>query len=726
MNEAEYVLCKWRKRLWPAKQKDLQLWARVLCEDVELLKEDSIERIAAQLGPSEECRDKVEELTHRRVLREALDYLRQATPCEERSPSKMGRSKSATRKEAKEQSLSPRVAGRRQPPSQNDIMQRRGKTREALAAPHIVGPQHKPSRLSREKAEGSSSAKSPVSTSRAPLGNRELEGRSLRESKTETPSRLKKDVSLKSLSGPTAIRRSPRLSKGDERRRQCKPGPERSSPLSPSKCFARISTPARPSHGCTTLTPGKKRSGKPGLRRNLLGSPVGGPPTEAVKELSEEEEFPPRKYSKDLGGQRRQPQESKGTCQGQTPMATSLTWERRCRREGSPGIPDPAGPILDDTQEEGPCPCTENVPLCDLEGNGLESSSEPALRLSPINESCLSSAFGDEEEAEEELPSILLHQEPCSMEAGMLVWCKLPRYPYWPAVVKSVKRKAKKAIVHLIDKSMDDKKSKGFSFSLRKLKHFDCEEKQMLTDQARESYRDEINWCINLIADYRIRVGCHSFTGTFLEYCADDMSYPVRKETRLNLSQMTFPQISEVDAEAPLSEATPTKPTKKVLPDRMRAARDKANEKIVEFIVKSRGAEQHLRAILKSKKHSRWLKEFLNAPPHLTCIETYLEDDVQQDLVVKYLEEVYREVDDELPPLINGDRVKFILDVLFPEAIIYAISAVDRIDYKKAEEKYIRGPLLSQREREKFEEEILEKKRKQPLQQPTSSPEEAL
>lgn len=125
--------------------------------------------------------------------------------------------------------------------------------------------------------------------------------------------------------------------------------------------------------------------------------------------------------------------------------------------------------------------------------------------------------------------------------------------------------------------------------------------------------------------------------------------------------------MEEADFKESLSEVMPAKPAKKVLPDRMRPARDKANEKLVEFIVKAKGADKHLRAILKREKQSRWLKEFLNPPPYLNCIETYLEDDGQQELVVNYLHEVYQEVGARRLRLRNGDSVRLILDVLFPE-----------------------------------------------------------
>ncbi|NWJ11181.1 MUM1 protein, partial [Crypturellus undulatus] len=329
--------------------------------------------------------------------------------------------------------------------------------------------------------------------------------------------------------------------------------------------------------------------------------------------------------------------------------------------------------------------------------NGPESSSGPSNHgnLSDKNLSLLSTLVDEEEEEDEELPSILSHKEPQSIEEGILVWCKLRRYPYWPAVVKTVKRKHRKANVLLIEGNTNDK-TKGFSVPLRNLKHFDCEEKQDLIDRAKEAYCREIEWCIRLISDYRIRVGCHSFTGSFLEYFADDISYPVRKEGIQGLVQMPFTNVAE-ELEESSPETSPSKPSKKLLPDRTRAARDKANEKIVEFIVKSKGAEEHLLAILKSRKKSRWLKEFLNSSQYVTCVETYLEDEEQLDLVVNYLKQVYHEIDTRNLHQINGDGIKFISDVLLPEAIIYAISAVDDIDYKKAEEKYIKGPSVSKR-----------------------------
>ncbi|NWQ86932.1 MUM1 protein, partial [Burhinus bistriatus] len=413
-----------------------------------------------------------------------------------------------------------------------------------------------------------------------------------------------------------------------------------------------------------TVVPVRRANTRSQPRRTLLDSSCKSASDDLEKSISSESES----LAKQLGGRRKPASLKRINAEQEIGATLSPYTKRKCRNcpESSFGLP-----------------------------NRLESSDLASKIVSSESLSRLS-ALVDEEEEDEELPSILSHQEPQSIEEGILVWCKLRRYPYWPAVVKNVKRKHRKACVLFIEGNTNGKK-KGFSVSLKSLKHFDCEEKQDLIERAKEDYRQEIEWCIRLISDYRIRVGCHSFTGSFLEYFAADISYPVRKEGYQGLVPMTFPNTADEDAEESSSETSPQKPSKKLLPDRTRAARDKANKKIVEFIVKTKGAEEHLLAILKSRKQSRWLKEFLNSSQYVTCVETYLEDEEQLDLVVNYLKEVYREIGAKNLHQINGDGIKFISDVLLPEAIIYAISAVDDIDYKKAEEKYIKGPSVSKR-----------------------------
>lgn len=347
----------------------------------------------------------------------------------------------------------------------------------------------------------------------------------------------------------------------------------------------------------------------------------------------------------------------------------------------------------------------------DFEEYGEElQASDKSVPLNPIDPSVL-----DDDEEDEVLPPVVFHYEPRSFEAGMIVWFKYKKYPFWPAIVKSIRRKEKKASVVFVEANMNPVK-RGIRVLLRSLKKFDCKEKQALVDKAREDYSESIDWCISLICDYRVRLGCGSFTGSFLEYYAADISYPIRKVIKQDTFRNLFPKLHNEDSKETMAMASQTKRMsfKKILPDRMKSARDRANRNLVDFIVNAKGTENHLLSILNGTKASRWLKSFLKAKRFTPCIETYFEDEDQLDEVVKYLQEIYKKIDERMLARIRDDKIKFILEVLLPEAIICSISAVDGLDYNEAEAKYLKGPSLGYRERELFDAKILFEKRRKP------------
>ncbi|XP_026334560.2 PWWP domain-containing DNA repair factor 3B [Ursus arctos] len=353
-----------------------------------------------------------------------------------------------------------------------------------------------------------------------------------------------------------------------------------------------------------------------------------------------------------------------------------------------------------------------NLQRLDFEELGEElQASDKSAQLNPIDTSIL-----DDNEEDEELPRFVFNYEPRSFETGMIVWFKYQKYPFWPAVVKSIRRKERKASVLFVEVSMNPEK-RGIRVPFRRLKKFDCKEKQALVEKAREEYSESIDWCISLICDYRVRLGCGSFAGSFLEYYAADISYPLRKVIKQDTFRNLFPKLHNENSGEQMVVTSQTKKMsfQKILPDRMKAARDRANKNLVDFIVNAKGTENHLLAILKGTKGSRWLKSFLNANRFSPCIETYFEDEDQLDEVVKYLQEVYKQIDEKMLTLIRDDKIKFILEVLLPEAIICSISAVDGLDYKAAEAKYLKGPSLGYRERELFDAKILFEKRRKPL-----------
>ncbi|NWX06206.1 MUM1 protein, partial [Caloenas nicobarica] len=695
MTDQEYILCTWKKRLWPAKvlcksgvagktsnakEKTsfeveilgLEKQIRVSCSDALPLKEDHIESIASGLAQRDNSSEAVEELKYRRSLKIALDILnqngsaRQVPPSEGPNPWLSQENNAGSPPSTRCRLLvhagekqEPEASKKKKQQRNNPSLKTDTKTPNQKGSSVLEEGTNPPKCDAGDLCDTSNSAKPNCATPDSKWLPRLKKNEPRLSTKPKAGSKASpKPKEEKSKQGRKSWRGagSPVAGGGDFPEDRAQPLAGEGSPLS-IPCVSDTAVPARTSTRVWTVLDSSCKSASDGLEKSI-GCESDSP-------------------AKQLDGRKR-PVDLKQLNGEQEISATAASCRKRKSRN---------------------CPGSSWLEPSDLASKIISSESLSGL-----------SALVDEEEEDEELPSILSHQEPQPIEEGILVWCKLRRYPYWPAVVKNVRRKHRKACVLFIEGNTNDKK-KGFSVPLRNLKHFDCEEKQDLINRAKEGYRQEIEWCIRLISDYRIRVGCHSFTGSFLEYFAADISYPVRKEGYHGLAQMTFPNTAEEDVEESSPETSPQKPCKKLLPDRTRAARDKANKKIVEFIVKTKGAEEHLLAILKSRKQSRWLKEFRNSSQYVTCVETYLEDEEQLDLVVNYLKEVYCGIDTKNLHRINGDGIKFISDVLLPEAIIYAISALDDIDYKKAEEKYIKGPSVSKREREIFDEEILERKR---------------
>lgn len=306
-------------------------------------------------------------------------------------------------------------------------------------------------------------------------------------------------------------------------------------------------------------------------------------------------------------------------------------------------------------------------------------------------------------------------QGPSTIEQGTLVWFKFQDLPFWPAVVKSVSQNDKMARVLLIEGNMQFER-RGIRVPLRKLKHLDCGEKMSLLRRASRLYAHGINWCFSVIDHYREGLSCGSFLGSFMDYYTTRASYPLRRAIQEGNLHIDFPNVSYADLEDWEEEeetALGGKGThKKLLPDRMRAAWDRANQNLVDFIVKRKGADQHLLDIVKGRKRSRWLDDLWKSRREVFCIETYLEDEDQMYLVARHLQEVAKEADEALLSLARGDKVRFTMEVLLPEAIIYSIAVLDELSYKEAEEKYLRGPPVHYREKELFDKTILKAARK--------------
>ncbi|XP_074523400.1 PWWP domain-containing DNA repair factor 3B-like isoform X2 [Halichoeres trimaculatus] len=347
-----------------------------------------------------------------------------------------------------------------------------------------------------------------------------------------------------------------------------------------------------------------------------------------------------------------------------------------------------------------------------------EAEKDLSIELSHHEEQLLTLSVQEEEESneEEELPSFLVQEDkkPPSITKGVFVWHKFRNHPFWPALVKSVNKKDKKASILFIDDPAITTR-RGISVPLKTLKPFDCKEADQLVCTAKEKYNDAIQWSLDVVTDYRIRIACGSFSGSFIEYLAHDMSYPVRRKyphaasERLTIVDPVLDLYDDHEEDSFCEQQEEvTRSSKRVLPDRSHAAYNRANEKLVHFIVKQRMVEKRLLAVICGQQQSRWLRSFLNANRR-RVVNIYLEDDQQLEEVYRYLNELYSTAVAN-GPCLDGvkstESVPFILDVLLPEAIIYAIAGVDNVSVKKAEEKYLKGRCVSDREAQEFDQMI--------------------
>ncbi|XP_061670531.1 PWWP domain-containing DNA repair factor 3B isoform X2 [Syngnathoides biaculeatus] len=409
-------------------------------------------------------------------------------------------------------------------------------------------------------------------------------------------------------------------------------------------------------------------------------------------------------------------------------------------------------PMMQSTGPPAKRPCSKKQ----KKGNATASSSEPSRpTLEPKqDESLLSSDLSvdisdhkkdDESVDEEELPSFLMQTRPQSITEGEFVWCKFRRFPIWPALVKRVNHKAKKASIIFIDGLMIGEK-KGFIVALKSLKPFDCEGANELATEAKDEYATVMQWSLELIKDYTICIACGSFSGSFLEYFAHGMSYPVRRkypkasseqlsiasnvimeeknhlidhnedsdQQEASSEQQTIASDSVREEEGHFVDVSEdraqqekaNKCVKRLMPDRTQAAHNRANEKLVDFIVKQRMVEERLLAVIQGKVQSKWLNYFQSSKRRFFGVETYLEDNTQLDKMYSYLNKLYKTAVSTAPcetEVQYMERIPFVLDVLLPEAITYAIAGMDNVSIEKAEEKYLKGRCLSNREREEYE-----------------------
>ncbi|XP_058471222.1 PWWP domain-containing DNA repair factor 3A-like isoform X2 [Solea solea] len=102
---------------------------------------------------------------------------------------------------------------------------------------------------------------------------------------------------------------------------------------------------------------------------------------------------------------------------------------------------------------------------------------------------------------------------------------------------------------------------------------------------------------------------------------------------------------------------------------------------LTSVITEDQGMLQHLKNIITGNTVSPWAKK-------QDRVILLFEDDEQVDKVMHFLSEVLERTETDKR---FADPVAFVMDVLLPEATVYALGAVHSISLDKAKEMYMRG-----------------------------------
>ncbi|XP_075931303.1 PWWP domain-containing DNA repair factor 3A-like isoform X2 [Petromyzon marinus] len=337
------------------------------------------------------------------------------------------------------------------------------------------------------------------------------------------------------------------------------------------------------------------------------------------------------------------------------------------------------------------------------------------------------SSSSSEEEEEKPLPSLYASPGFFQPKKDDLVWCKYQRCPYFPAVVKRVsKDKGRwRCVVLFFSLKMQSSAEKlnAIGVTVKHIKPFNCREKYDLIAEAKKSYPREMDLYLELITDYWSKTVSGSGMGkTFIEYCKSEQSAPVWHGISSSPAE-PFRDVPEAETAAEDDERRPdgdgrrgaespsaASVEKRLLPDRQKILRRRCNERLLHAIVRRGVAERHLRRLLRGAVPSPRLLEFRRRRrwPSEWHAALYLEDDAHVERLTLYLRELYERARAECAAEGRAaaaafhevdafDLSQFILDVLLPEAITYALMATEDITWEQARIKFLNGPKCSRR-----------------------------
>ncbi|XP_047139851.1 PWWP domain-containing DNA repair factor 3B isoform X2 [Hydra vulgaris] len=278
-------------------------------------------------------------------------------------------------------------------------------------------------------------------------------------------------------------------------------------------------------------------------------------------------------------------------------------------------------------------------------------------------------------DSDDDLPSFQSVQLKDQYSKGQVVFAKIKKYPYWPAVFYKMASKSH-GYIHFLEKATENTKQ-TIKVPLKNIKHFNCPEKEEIISIGRKN--DDFNFGMNQAEDYLCKRALGKIPSFFDNSIADKC---IEGETQ-TLYQKSHHLKMTTDNDT-LSEITNKKRlTTNEVNDQITKG-VAVNPRLMESIMLSRVTLQNIATGKEfSYRHAVYTKGNRKEKSGLKWLGGYGPlNDQESDTVVETLLSWYKE--DHLP----YNPISYVLDVWLPESIIRGIASINNLNYEEAEELY--------------------------------------
>ncbi|XP_072038986.1 uncharacterized protein [Amphiura filiformis] len=332
--------------------------------------------------------------------------------------------------------------------------------------------------------------------------------------------------------------------------------------------------------------------------------------------------------------------------------------------------------------------------------------------------------------SDDDLPDVL-SQESNKINEGDIVWAKIRNYPFWPAVVKKLYKAHGKASVFFAGE-LNKSTQKGKGVSMKGMKPYSCSEKDKYIDTGLKHPKvpkEEFQEAVDLAENYITKRGLGKAQGASFFTIKD---YSDTTPTKSTLSLTCTPSMR---AGLPLHD-TPSSPltppcdtpdkglmdspiwkTGRALSENLdqsieeegddsssdvdeetmerRKSLNKFQDRLVRYITKRPHAKEHLVNIfhrkVKSLRHELYFTAGSEAQTKLKYLRGFgpITDDDKQDELIRFLRKAYEENCSQTDKDDCVVLTSYLIDVWFPEVIIFALQKTQRVGHKRAEQLFI-------------------------------------